>query len=631
MKPFELPETLDGLSVADLQALIDAGLDAFNSLGISESSADDVLAEGERIAPLITRAREAQRVAEALAVTRRDRAAQLNQSVQADQTPAEPEAPPTPDEPQPPPQEPAHQAQAEAPEPVTVTETVQPDAVLTPASGARTSPARRAAANTTVQVEAPRRSAAVATLTAAADVPGIPTGAPLEGLDQVAAAVIARMKGLPNANLGNVRHRYGAATIRLGGYDDLDQATTQDDYGLIWRAGMEERLPNASLVAAGGWCAPSETLYDLCQFEAVDGLLSMPEVNITRGGIRWTEGPQFSDIYNDCGFFQTEAQALAGQLKTCCTVDCPPFDEIRLDLIGLCIKAPLLLQSAYPELTRRFMEGALVAHQHKVNKYVIAAINASAGGGVTIADGGSVMASLQQLEMLAIAMRYQYRMSQTASIELIAPFWLKAIIRADMGLKAFGDDNGASDAEVDAWFSSRNFAVQWVYDYQDLVVNSCTPTVPATVEMLMYPAGTWVRGRADVINIDAVYDSTGLESNVYTALFTEEGILAVQRCTHTCKVTLTPCISGNRGALDITNCLAAYTANAVAAVRALAGTPGEWEPTGATPPATSAAAGAVVASPGSRWTTGQYVQGSTAGAAGEMYWNGSAWTAGKAP
>ena len=60
----------------------------------------------------------------------------------------------------------------------------------------------------------------------------------------------------------------------------------------------------------------------------------------------------------------------------------------------------------------------------------------------------------------------------------------------------------------------------------------------------MYPAGTWVKGSIDVINVDAVYDSTGLEQNVYTALFVEEGILAVQRCTHTCAVNIPVCVSG---------------------------------------------------------------------------------------
>jgi hypothetical protein len=78
----------------------------------------------------------------------------------------------------------------------------------------------------------------------------------------------------------------------------------------------------------------------------------------------------------------------------------------------------------------------------------------------------------------------------------------------------------------------------------------------------MYPAGTWVKGSIDVINVDAVYDSTGLLSNTFTALFIEEGILAVQRCTHTCAVSIPVCVSGRTAAHDITECIAAPGASA---------------------------------------------------------------------
>ena len=46
----------------------------------------------------------------------------------------------------------------------------------------------------------------------------------------------------------------------------------------------------------------------------------------------------------------------------------------------------------------------------------------------------------------------------------------------------------------------------------------------------MYPAGTWVKGTADVINLNAVYDAAELATNIYTALFFEQGILTAQLC-----------------------------------------------------------------------------------------------------
>lgn len=67
-----------------------------------------------------------------------------------------------------------------------------------------------------------------------------------------------------------------------------------------------------SLLAAGGWCAPSERLYDLCQLESTDGILSLPGVQAPRGGIENTLGPDWRDIFASIGFCFTEADDIAG-------------------------------------------------------------------------------------------------------------------------------------------------------------------------------------------------------------------------------------------------------------------------------------------------------------------------------
>src|SRR5690606_38095700 len=106
-----------------------------------------------------------------------------------------------------------------------------------------------------------------------------------------------------------------------------------------------------SLVAAGGWCSPSETLYSVCEMETDSGLIDLPEVQAGRGGIRHSTGPNFSSIYttDGLGFTQTEAQAIANTEKTCVEVPCPSFTDVRLDLIGVCITAGILQNVAYPE------------------------------------------------------------------------------------------------------------------------------------------------------------------------------------------------------------------------------------------------------------------------------------------
>lgn len=550
---FELPENLSALTPEELQALIDQGLDAWNALGVTAESDEATIVEGERLAPLITALRAEQRGREDADVTRRQRAEGLLQSME---TPEEPETPPE-GEPETPPE----------------AEVLTPDEVITPepvAASTRprpSTPARRAAANAAPPA-VPATQSVVASLVAAADVPGIPTGAPLDGLSAAAEALMARFRGFPQTRIGGeqgIRNRYGAAVIRKQGFGDLVAGSPggMDDYSLVQRAGDESRLPGGSLTAAMGWCSPSETLYDLCQYEEVQGILDLPEISIPRGGIRWTPGPDFGDIYAECGFQFTEDDWVTddpGATKDCCIVDCPDFEEIRADLIGLCVKAPLLTQATYPELVRRFMEGALVAHQHKVNKYLIDTIKLAAGTPSIADDMDAVSLTLSGINYTALGMRYRYRMGDSTTIECVAPFWLKEQIREDLGMRHLPTEN--SDAAINKWFTDRHLSVQWVFDLQDPTVTGCLLTLPATATVLLYPAGTWVKGSIDVVNMDAVYDSTGLESNVYTALFVEEGILAVQRCTHTCAVTIPVCVSGRTAANDITECMAVPAATA---------------------------------------------------------------------
>ena len=76
----------------------------------------------------------------------------------------------------------------------------------------------------------------------------------------------------------------------------------------IEKATDESRLPGGSLTAAGGWCAPSETLYDFCEVPSATDLLSLPEITIRRGGVRWPVEPDLSAIFESFQFFFTEPE-----------------------------------------------------------------------------------------------------------------------------------------------------------------------------------------------------------------------------------------------------------------------------------------------------------------------------------
>jgi len=411
---------------------------------------------------------------------------------------------------------------------------------------------------------------------ASANVPGFSAGADLGDFDGVVKAFESRVRNFasPKQGASSIRPMSDAAknafaipstagrfsVARIQKPDN--ELTTGSDRPIseqmqvINDAANEKRLPKGGLVAAGGWCAPSETLYDFCSLETVSGILSIPEVSVSRGGINYTKGPDYAAIAANWGFIQTEAEAEAGTEKVCYEVECPPFQEIRLDAIGFCVTAGVLTNVGYPELIRRVLEIGAVAHAHAVNKYVISHIQTLLGTAVDYTEIGSATADvLDALSLSATRLRYQYSLAPEATLEVVLPVWAKEIIRADLSRRTGVDLLNVSDAQIQGYFSVRNLAVQWIYDYQPLPTTGATAgqAWPTTLEVMIYPAGAFVKGTTPVIDLDTIYDSVGLSTNTYTAAFFEEGIFVANTCGSGYRVSIDiSCLAGVTGAAELT-------------------------------------------------------------------------------
>lgn len=411
---------------------------------------------------------------------------------------------------------------------------------------------------------APEQKNSGVMIRAAADVPTFAAGAEMDGIEAIARAAVERMRGFtpPSGDGKSVNlQKFGLATMRLPFENEfvIDRGT--DDMEVLYRAANERRLEGESLTAAGGWCSPSETLYDLAGDESAEGLLSLPEVQVRRGGIRYTTGPQFADFYANAGFVMTEAQAIAGNTKPCYDIACPSFTDVRLDAVGLCLRVNILQNAAYPELTNRFVSGTMIAHQHMVNANVIGRLVTASGSARVITGLGSTVSdTMEGLELLADQRRQTYRLPLNRTLEVVVPFWLKGAMRSDLARRNGVAAEAITDAQIDAHFRARNLNVQYVYDWQLLpVVDDAgtagvneANTYPATYQALMYPAGTFVKGVSDVINLNAVYDAASLATNTYTGLFMEQGLLVAKMQYGSDLLTLPVCNAGRTGASDLT-------------------------------------------------------------------------------
>ncbi|QDP45515.1 major capsid hexamer protein [Microbacterium phage FuzzBuster] len=352
----------------------------------------------------------------------------------------------------------------------------------------------------------------------------------------------------------HIREQHPLLQINRPIADDLQVRSNDPEHvrEIFERAGDESRLEAGSLVAAGGWCAPSTVLYDLIEGgESRDGLLDLPEVGAPRGGISFTTGPDFATLFaaiqsGDIGFSFTEEQDVEGEYapganpgdpnvvgpKPCYKVECPPFEEYRLDVDGICITAGMLASRGYPEVLADTIRKVLIGHDHYMNSKQIAQMVAGSTA-VTLpaTQAGTAAPVLTAIELQVESYRYARRLSRTTTLEAVFPYWIRGAIRSDLS-RRLGVENflEVTDEQIDRWFRLRGIRPQFVYNWQPISGTAGTVTQwPTTVSFLLYSAGTWIRGVNDIITVETLYDSVLLGNNDFTALFTEEGWFVAKR------------------------------------------------------------------------------------------------------
>lgn len=471
----------------------------------------------------------------------------------------------------------------------TATEVV--DATVT-ASVANTSSARRSVQVADVAPHAPAPQIPESsdspgyTIIAAADIANTPTGTTLDWLG-VGTAFEERVRAYPSAGRVAARARMQHPLVRIR-RDFGDERTVFENDGhevafnKLRDAADAYSRNDSSLVAANGWCAPSEPDYSICSPISADGLWNGPEQVLRRGGLIHNRGLDFGDFFGDDftlpipGYnILTEAQVIADTAKTCVEIPCPAFVDDRLNVAALCLTSSLLQNRGYPEFVAEFTRGAVAAMAHLVNREVL---NALVTGSVAVdlrtvdpwvTDGTFYSNLLSAVEFAIKDMRYIYRAPMSTRFDVVLPYWVPAAIRADYIRQNARAADDLSDATIAARFSERGANVQWVYDWQDSFNAAIPIAIPATNQMgaatppfnyptftsfLVYLPGTWVLGRQDVIRLDTVYDSTNLQQNLVTQLFMEDGFIPMRMCQHSRVYTIPTCANGSTGVQRAITC-----------------------------------------------------------------------------
>lgn len=406
----------------------------------------------------------------------------------------------------------------------------------------------------------PQRSEAV--IVASADIPGRARNGQISGIKELAQFVGDRARMLPvtrdNPNYVPVAYMKRDFRYRLG----LD--STPEEINEVLTAATDVE----ALLAAGGWCSPSEISYDFFNLVCEDGLLELPTVGVlNRGGFRFPTSPTIADIFATNALWSwTETQDIAAAtgtaqsgVKTCARVTCSAFGEQRAACDGLCVTAGNLTDFAYPEMVENFLRLVMAARAHRTNQIILQKlVTNSTAVNMSATDEGAAAAVLNSVELQAFDYRERFRMCEGAILEAVFPRWVIGAIRADLANRNGVALMSVTSAMIADWFDERGIRAQFVADFQSGFTGSPigSPTVnatawPATVDYLLYAPGTFVRGQGLQLDLGVVRDSTLNTTNDHTAAWMED-CYAIAKVGHESRIVTTAiCTAGSTGAAEL--------------------------------------------------------------------------------
>ncbi|MFJ2205941.1 major capsid protein [Streptomyces microflavus] len=541
MDPFELPEDFTSLSTEELADLEEAAIAAFQVRSTSDLVAPGHLEQLRAIATGIDNIRSEQKARHEAATQAAAEIDALAAQVRGDQPEAE--TPAVPAEPA----EPAAQPAAETPvEPVPATATAS--AITRPALDL--SGVRRRAPRVLPPPPAPGTH-----ITAAVDVPGYTPGSDLR-FDDVVKGINSRATALKTAGGGvgqviSYRHPYPADTIVT------DSSSAPEGTTVAMAASAQSRLPQGDLVASGGWCAPSETLYELTDTSCPDMLWDAPEIQLSRGGLRYYK-PLSLDV-SSMTWVHTEADDIAGNEKPCYRVPCPDPVEVRCDAVGVCLESGILTARHFPELIDWYLRNTMIAHEIRIKQYLFAAALATATGVTMPESMGALSAAFAAVALQAADMIERHSLCETTALEVTFPWWTRNMFLTDLARRNGVTIDQVSTAQIQDLFSPLGVRIQWARGLAPAVpteIGAPTPAVawPDFVRFMIYPAGSLVIGRGEEVNLGVIHDSSKFVTNDYTALFAEECVALVDRSVDTRVVTVPVCPSGETGAQSLIAC-----------------------------------------------------------------------------
>lgn len=379
-------------------------------------------------------------------------------------------------------------------------------------------------------------------ITAGADIPGVSAGSPLGGMSDIAKAMADRMHQMRRTSGGD-GEQHTVATL-VASFPEERTLKSTDPEGNTEK--VKAAVSPTAITAAGGICAPVNVRYDLYD---IGGSVARPvrdalaPFNADRGGIRFVTPPVLGDLAGAVSLWTLQDDidaATAGApdpVKPCIRVNCGDEVTVYTDAIPLCLTFGNLNARAYPELVARHNELALVQHARFAETRLLTRIGTLSTDVTAARQLGAVIDFLVTVDRAQAAYRSRHRLESNSPLRVVAPAWVMELMRADLAKRMPGDGMEANlavaDAQINAFFRSRNINVTWTLDGEAGQVFGAQAAgalldFPDNVVWYMFAEGTFLFLDGGTLDLGLVRDSTLNGTNDYK-MFVEtfEGVAKV--------------------------------------------------------------------------------------------------------
>lgn len=423
-------------------------------------------------------------------------------------------------------------------------------------------------------------------MTAASDMPGFFSGQAIQDMQQLTAATISRARSLSRSG---TTQQVPLATLNRQTPETHIIQDEMRDWHRIEAASDESRLPGGSLAASilkrgntltastpvpglstgYAWCGPMDIRpEEYCPIDAtLDGLLDLPTIVTTRGGVMWPQTPSYMELYQPFCFDDADVHGGYDIQKPCVQLPCPDgWDECKLKGCSLCLETGIIQSRVAPELVQRSITELMIAHQHHLNRVkindMLTQIADTAGGHTDLTAWGNhgpgmFESLLSFIELQATRMRERRRLGLNVTLEAIFPRWVLGILRADLSKKnAIEGRWSIGEQDVITFLLSRGIRAQFVRDWQDeFFTDVATPTQwPTQVTFMMYQAGAFTSIAGPTIQLEMIHDKALLQENREIRLFVEDLYCVIHRCFQAASFTIPLCPNGVSGGQEVIEC-----------------------------------------------------------------------------